>query len=143
MTAGGAVVPGPAEADRAKHGVDGLVPVGDKLRLVAGPAVRPRAAVAGIQPQQVFQQPRAQLDHRRPECQFHRLQALACAQRPRRQGGQAPYLGRGLLRERLAEPPFSPAGPAGGCPAAGVTGLASQIASFTSTICSLSAANCL
>ena len=143
MTAGGAVVPGPAEADRAQHGVDGLFPVGDELRLVAGPAVRPRAAVAELQSQQVFQQPRAQLDHRGPDRQFHRLQATTCAQRLRRHRGQALYPGGDLLLERLAEPPLSPAGPAGDSPAAGGSGLASQIASFTSTICSLSAANFL
>ena len=37
-----AVVPGPAQRDRAEHGVDGLGPVGDKLRLVPGAARHPR-----------------------------------------------------------------------------------------------------
>jgi hypothetical protein len=143
MTAGSAVIPRTLEGDRAEHGVDGLVPVGDEFRLVAGPAVHPRAAVAGVPPEQVFQQPAAQPGHRGPDRQLHRVQAAAGSQRARRQAGQAPYLGGDLRRERLAEPPLSPAGAAGGSPAAGVTGLASQIASLTSTICSLSTANCL
>jgi hypothetical protein len=107
------------------------------------PAVHSWATVTGLQPQQVFQQPGAQPAHGGADRQFHRLQATACAQRPRRQGGQALYLGGDLRGECLAEPPLSPAGPAGDSAAAGVRGLASQIVSFTSTICSESSANCL
>ena len=70
-----------------------------------------------------------------PHCAFP-----ASVQRPCRHGGQAFYLGGGVRRERLAEPPFSPDGSPRGTPASPATGLASQIASFTSTICSLSAA---
>jgi len=109
---------------------------------MAGPAVHAGAAVAGVGGQQVFQQAGAQPGHRRTDRQLGRLQAAAGTQRTCRHRGQPPYLGRGLRRERLAEPPLSPAGPAGDCSAGGVTGRAWQIASFTATICSDSAANC-
>lgn len=80
--------------------------------------------------------------HRGADRQLGRLQALsASSQRPRRHAGQAFYLGGGLRRERRTEPPFSPAGSPWGSWAAAATGLASQIASDTATICSVSAAN--
>ena len=112
------------------------------LFLVAGAAVRPRAAVAGVGGQQVFQQPGTEPGYRGADRQLHRLQPFASAQRPRCQGGQPLYLGGSVGGERLAEPPLSPAGLAWGSPADGVTGRASQIASFTATTCSESAANC-
>ncbi len=146
MTAGGAVIPGPPQPDRAQHGAEALGPVGHELCLVASPAAHPRATVATVQPQQVFQQPRAQPGHGGADRQLHRLQATTGPQRPRCQRGQPLYFGGGIRRERRAElgeePPFSLPGPAGGSPVAGVTGRASQIASFTATICSESAANC-
>jgi len=108
---------------------------------MTGPPVHPGTAVAGVGGQQVFQQAGAQPGHRGPDSQLHRLQAAAGTQRARRHSGQPLYLGRGLRGERLAEPPLSPAGPAGDRSAGGVTGPASQIASFTSTICSESTAN--
>src|SRR5262249_45611066 len=143
VPAGRAVVPGAAQPHRAHHRVDGLGPAGDEPGLVAVPAACARAAMPGIHSQQVFQQAAAQLQHRGADHQLHRLQALAGCQRAGRLDGQGRYLGGDLRRERLAEPPLSPAGPAGEPPAADVTGLASQIASLTSTICSQSAVNSL
>jgi len=140
----GAVVVGAAHLDRAEHGVDGLVPVADEAGLVAGPAVGARAAVAGIGGQQPFQQRTTQSQHRGADRQLHRRQALPGAQRPRGQRRPALYLGGELGLEPGAEPPFSPSASsrAEPPPAAGAeTGLASQIASLTSTICSDSAPN--
>ena len=140
-----AVVVGAAHGDRPEHRVDDLVPVGHEPGLVPGAAIHRRAAVPGIQGQQVFQQARAQPGHRGPDRQFHRRQALPGAQGPGRQRRQPLYLGGRLRREPCPEPPFSPSGSCGpgGSPAAGAAaGRASQIASFTSTICSVSAANC-
>jgi hypothetical protein len=140
------VVISAAHPDRTKHGVDGLFPVGNELRQMAGPAACPAAAIAGIQPQQVFQQPAAEPGHRGADRPFHRFQAAVAgpAQRTHRHGGQPCYLGGRFRRERGgepgAEPPFSPSG-AEGASAAAVAGLASQIFSLTSTIWSLSAAN--
>ena len=77
--------------------------------------------------------------------QLHRRQVLPGAQRPRGQRRQALYLGGEFGLEPGAEPPFSPSASsrAEPPPAAGAeTGLASQIASLTSTICSDSAPNC-
>ncbi len=143
MPAIGAVIPGAAQPHRAEHRVDGLGPVGDEPGLVAGPALGSRATVAGIGAQQVFQQGGTQPEHRGADRQLHHLQTGPGSQRARGQGSQGLYLGGDLRLERPAEPPLSPAGPAGDPPAADVTGLASQIASFTCTICSLSAANSL
>jgi hypothetical protein len=109
---------------------------------MAGAAVHPRAAVAGVGGQQLLQQASAQPGHRGADRQLGRFQALpAGGQRPRRHAGQALYLGGGLRRERRTEPPLSPDGSPGGWLAAAATGLASQIASDTSTICSLTARN--
>lgn len=113
---------------------------------MAGSAIGPGAAVAGVGGKKLLRQAAAQFGHRRADRQLRRLQARpASGQRPCRQGGQALYLGGGLRRQRPAEPPLSPAGAAGGsrpC-AGGPAGLASQIASLTSTICSLTARNSL
>jgi hypothetical protein len=139
-----AVVPGAAQRDRAEDRVECLVPVVSEFRLMPLAAVRPRAAVAGVGGQQLAQHAAAQFQHPGAE---HRLGGLqprtVAAQRPGGLGGQPAYLGGLLRRERRAEPPLSPAGPAGEKGAAEVTGLASQIASFTATICSASAANSL
>ena len=142
VAAGAALIPGPAHRDGPQHGVDGLGPVGDELRLVPGAAVCPRAAVAGVGGQQLLQQTSTQPGHRGADGQFGRIQALpASPQRGRRSRGQALYRGGGLRRERRAEPPLSPDGSSGGSWPAATTGLASQIASDTSTICSLTARN--
>ena len=61
VPAGSAVIPGPAQRDRAEHGVNGLVPVGDELRLVPGPAPGSRPAVAGVGGQQRLQHRASQL----------------------------------------------------------------------------------
>ena len=57
VPAGGAVIPGAVQLHRPDHGVDGLGPVGDELRVVAVPAAGPRSAVAGVDAQQALQQP--------------------------------------------------------------------------------------
>jgi len=140
-----AVVVGAAHGDRPEHRVDDLIPVGHEPGLVPGPAAHYRAVIPGIQGQQVLQQVRAQPGHRGPDRQFHRRQALPAAQRPGRQRRQPLYLGGRLRREPRPEPPFSPSRSCcpGGSPAAGAAaGRASQIASLTSTIFSVSAANC-
>ena len=76
-----AVVPGPAQRDRAEHGVNGLVPVGDELRLVPGPAPRlARPAVAGVGGQQRFQHRASQLHDRGADRQLGGLDARAAGQ---------------------------------------------------------------
>ncbi len=74
-----------------------------------------------------------------PDHRLGGLQPAIAAQRPGRFRRQPFYLGGLLFRERGEEPPFSPSG--AGAPAFRLTGRASQIFSFTSTICSVSAAN--
>ena len=111
-----------------------------------GAALDPRAVVAGVGGQELFQQRRAEARHRGADRGLHHRQALSfCGQRGRGQLGQAGYLCRERFLERGEEPLFSPSVPASGsCPPAsltGATGLASQIASFTATILSLSSAN--
>src|SRR5208282_869971 len=122
-----------------------LVAVGGELRLVALPARHPRAAVPRIGGQQLPQHAAAQLQHPGPDHRLRRLQAGLAAQRPGSLRGQPCYLRGCLCLERLAEPPFSPPGREGplSAPAApgADAGLASQIFSFTSAICSLIAAN--
>jgi hypothetical protein len=61
VPAPGAVIPGPRERDRAEHGVDDLIQVGDEHGLPAAAAGNPRAAVAGIGGQQLSQHAAAQL----------------------------------------------------------------------------------
>ncbi len=106
---------------------------------MALPAGHPGAAVAGIGGQQLPQHAAARLQHPGADHGLGGLQAGIAAQRPGRFGGQAAYLSRFLPRERLEESPFSPSGT--GSPSVPVTGLTSQIFSFTSAICSLIAAN--
>jgi hypothetical protein len=141
MPALAAVIPGAADAHRAQHRVHGLAPVGDKPRLVPSPAVHGRAAVTGISGEQAFQQAAAQLGQPGAKRQLYRLQAAATGQARRCRRRQPPYLGGRFRRERLTEPPFCPSASRAWLPAAGAAGRASQIASFTSTICSESAAN--
>jgi hypothetical protein len=111
-----------------------------------GPAVHAGTAVAGIGSQQLPQHAGAELQHPGADHGLGGLQAGVAAQRPGGLRGQPAYLRGRLRRERLAEPPFSP--PARGAPASpspaadDKTGLASQIASFTCTICSVTATNC-
>lgn len=63
------------------------------------------------------------------------------SQRTDRERNQPLYLGGELRRDLVAEPPFlCPVVPAGGAVAAGFGGRASQIASLTATICSLTCA---
>ena len=66
--------------------------------------------------------------------------ARAGAQRVGGQRGQPLYLGRERRGDLVAEPPFSSPVAAGGAVAAGFGGRASQISSFTATICSLTSA---
>ena len=103
-------------------------------------ARHPRAAAAGIGGQQLFQHAAAQLQHPGADHGLSRLHArVTAAQRPGRFRRQPAYLSGLLLRDRVAEPPFSPSGAKGeSVPAAG---LASQIFSLTSAIRSLTAAN--
>ena len=108
---------------------------------MAGAAVHPRAAMPGIQGQQALQQAGAQPGHRGADRQLHRLQALAGAEGPRGRRGQALYLGGELRLECRAEPPLSPPCSGGPPPASRLTGRASQIASLTSAIFSVSAVN--
>ena len=136
VLAGRAVVPGAVQGDRAEDGVDGPVPVGDELGIMAVPARHPRAAESPVGGQQPPEHPAAQFQQARAD---HRLGGLhpgiPAAQRPRGFRRQAAYLGGSLLRERPEEPPFSPPIPEGSSPAApasGAAGRASQIASFTS-----------
>jgi hypothetical protein len=119
------------------------MPAGHELCLVPGAAAGARAAVPAVDAQQVLKQPAAQPQHRGADRQLHRLQPAPGAQHAGRVGGQARYFCGDLRLERSGEPPLSPAAPAGDPPAMPVTGLASQIASLTSTICSESAANSL
>ena len=137
----GAVIPGAAHGDPAQHGVDVLVAVTDELGEMLLPAVDPRPAVPGVGGQQLLQQLGAQLDHRGADRQLHRRHARAGAQRVGRQRGQPLYLGRERRGDLVAEPPFSsPVVAAGGAVAAGLGGRASQIASLTATICSVTSA---
>ena len=103
-------------------------------------ARHPRAAVAGIGGQQLLQHAAARLQHPGADYGPGRLHArVTAAQRPGRFRRQPAYLGGLVLRDRVAEPPFSPSGTEGASvPAAG---LAWQIFSFTSAIRSLIAAN--
>ena len=136
-----AVVVGAAQRDPPEHGVEVLVAVADELREMLLAAVDPRPAVPGVGGQQALQQLGAELGHRGADRQLHRRHARPGAQRVRGQRGQPLYLGRERRGDLVAEPPFSsPVVAAGGADTAGFGGRASQIASLTSTICSLTAA---
>jgi hypothetical protein len=107
---------------------------------VAAPAVGPGTPVAGIGRQHLAEQAAAELQQPGPQDRPGRLQAgIAAAQDPGRLGSQPPYLGCLLRRDRVAGPLFSPSAREG--PPVPDAGLASQIASLTSTIRSASNAN--
>ena len=114
VLAGRAVVPGAVQGNQAEDGVDGPVPVGDELGIMAVPAPHPRAAESPVGGQQPPEHPAAQFQQARAD---HRLGGLhpgiPAAQRPRGFRRQAAYLGGSLLRERPEEPPFSPPIPGG------------------------------
>jgi hypothetical protein len=107
---------------------------------VSVPAVHAGAPVARVGGQQLPEHAAAELQQPGAEHLLSRLHAgVAAAQGLGRLSGQPCYLGRLLLGERVAEPLFSPSGAQDEpVPAAG---LASQIASLTSTIRSASDAN--
>ena len=136
------MVVGAAQRDTPQHGVDVLVAVTDELRLMPGPAVDPRPAMSGVGGQQLPQQRGTKLGHRGADRQLHRAQSRTRrAQRVDCERRQPLYLRGDLRRDLLVEPPFSsPVVAAGGAVAAGFGGRASQIASLTATICSLTAA---
>jgi hypothetical protein len=118
-----------------------LAPVAGEGCLVTRAAGGARSPVAAIGSQQRLQQPAPELGQPRPQRQLHRLQASPVRQRGGHRRGQPPYLGGRVGGERLAEPLFCPSGARAWPPLRAGTGLASQIASLTSTICSLSATN--
>ena len=109
-----------------------------------GPAVCPGAPVSPVGGQQRLQQSRAELGQPGAQRDLGGLQAPAAGQAAGGRCGQPCYLPGGVGGEsRLdlrAEPLFCPSA-GGACPASAGTGRASQIASFTSTICSASVAN--
>ena len=144
MAAVGAVVVVAAQADRAQDGVDGLLPVVGELCLVALTTVHSGTAMPGVEIQKPFQQAPPDLEHGRADRQLDSGQPFArgIAQLARRQLAEALYLG-GEVRLELREEPLFLDSASGGVPASAETGLASQIASLTSTICSSTALNCL
>lgn len=134
-----------------QRGVEGLLPVGDEARLVSRPAVDHRARIPGVYAEQLLEKRAPELYHCGPDRQLHTGKTIAsCPARHARRGhlGQAGYLLGELRLERREEPPFSPPpapGPSSlGWPSASAEiGRASQISSFTSTICSTWERNCL
>ena len=103
------MVVGAAHHDPPEYGVQILVAVAHKLRVMAGAAVDVLAAVPGVGGQQPLQQLGAQVGHRGADRQLHGLQAVAGGVQPLgRQRGQPFYLGRELGRDLLAEPLFHP-----------------------------------
>ncbi|WP_245551401.1 hypothetical protein [Gordonia rhizosphera] len=103
-------------------------------------------AVPAVGTQQLFEQTRPDLGHRRPDRHLHPAQVgIGTAQRAGSQGGQPVYFGGDLRRDLFGdlggEPPFSACVAAGATGAAAPGGRASQIASLTSTICSDTCAN--
>ena len=138
VLAGRAVVPGAVQRDRAQDSIDDLVAVGDEQRLMAVPARHRGAAVPPVGRQQLPEHAAAELEHPGPDHRLRGLQAgVPAAQRPGGCRGQPRDLGGPLVRERPQEPFFSPPVPEGSSSPAlpGVTGRASQIASFTSVTC--------
>jgi len=99
------------------------------------------AAIPGIDAEEGFEQRSSQLGHRGPDGHLqagHALGSGPSAHLLDSQAGQAGYFGSEALLERREEPPFSGSVPASSSwsPPSGETGRASQMASFTSTICS-------
>lgn len=147
-----AVVVRPLHPDRTEHGVDGLGTVGDEVGHMPGPARGAGAAVARIGSQQSLQQGSAQGGHCRTDRLFQHGQAAAGtgAQAAGCQCSQGLNFTGEVVPDPAQEPPFSPSvaagstngpAPGGDSAAAAVTGRASQIASFTSTIASVTVAN--
>ena len=105
---------------------------------MAHPAVDPRAAMAGVEREQLFEERPAEALHRGPDRQLQGAQAggsCRAAKGARGEGGQAGQLGGELRREVREEPPFwAPVVPGGWPSARGASGRAAQIASLTSTI---------
>ena len=105
---------------------------------MALPALDVRAAMTGVEREQVFEERPTQPQHGGPDGELQGAQAVGsshAAERARGGGGQTGQLGGELRPEALGEPPFSaPAPPPGPSPASGLTGRASQIASLSSTI---------
>ena len=136
------MVVGTAQRYTPQHGIDVLVAVTDELRGMPGLAVDPRPAMSGVGGQQLPQQHGTKLGHRGADGQLHRAQSRTRrAQRVDRERRQPFYLGRDLRRDLVVEPPFSsPVVAAGGAVAAGFGGRASQMASLTATISSLTSA---
>ena len=106
---------------------------------MAAAAVDVGPAIAVVGGQDLLEQPGS----RRVKCFAHRhlhgpqhvLAGTGIGQARSGSSGEGGYLGGDLRLEVRAEPPFSaPLTASGGSPAAGRTGRASQIASFTSTI---------
>ena len=152
------MVVGAVQRDRSEHGVDPLGPVADEPGLMPGAAVDPRTAVAGVEGQQPLRQRRAERGHRGPDRGLDHAQTTllpgvratpgVAVQGVRGQLAQPRALGRERLTERRVEPPFSPSLPVGpfsrpppASSASGETGLARQIAAFTSTSSSTSRRN--
>ena len=105
------------------------------------PAARAGARVTGVGRQQLPEDASSELQQPAAQYRLRRLRAgTTAAQGPGRSSGQPPYLCCLLRGERATEPLFSPSVPEGAL--APTAGLASQIASLTSTIRSASAANC-
>lgn len=135
------MVAGAEQPDPVQHGIEVLVAVTDEPRAMPLPAIdalararcrRPAAAPAARSPAGSSQcgspTPLRPGRHRG-------------SQRTDRERNQPLYLGGELRRDLVAEPPFlCPVVPAGGAVAAGFGGRASQIASLTATICSLTCA---
>ncbi len=101
--------------------------------------------VAGIGGQQILQYRGAQPEQPGADRPLGHLQASAAGQRCRR-GGQPGYLGRRLRREPGGEfparpPPFCPSGSGAVSPGPANGGRASQIVSFTCSICPVSDRN--
>jgi hypothetical protein len=137
----GAVVVGAPQLDRAQHGVDRAGPVADELGHMTCTAVDPWPTMARIGGQRPAQQRAPEPHHRGAHGQLHRRQVLpGGTQQAHGQRRQPVYLRGELGFDLPAEPPFSSPVAAGGAVAAGFGGRASQIASLTTTICSLTSA---
>lgn len=136
------MVAGAEQPDPVQHGIEVLVAVTDEPRAMPLPAIDALAPVPGVGAQQLLQQRGAQPGQ--SQCGSPtplRPGRHRGSQRTDRERNQPLYLGGELRRDLVAEPPFlCPVVPAGGAVAAGFGGRASQIASLTATICSLTCA---
>lgn len=135
------MVAGAEQPDPVQHGIEVLVAVTDEPRAMPLPAIDALAPVPGVGAQQLLQQRGAQPGHRSADRQLHCDQVGTEDPSAPTERNQPLYLGGELRRDLVAEPPFlCPVVPAGGAVAAGFGGRASQIASLTATICSLTCA---